>query len=62
MSLAGRVRVMTDDFGQGAYSVRMEWGLIGAQACAADVSLVAHHNRRCSWGLKPPVSSSDLAM
>jgi len=40
MSLAGRVRVMTDDFGQGAYSVRMEWGPIGAQACAADVSLV----------------------
>ena len=22
----------------------------------------AHHNRRCSWGLNPPVSSSDLAM
>jgi len=23
--------------------------------------LAAHHNRRCSWGLKPPVSRSDLA-
>lgn len=22
----------------------------------------AHPNRGCSWGLKPPVSSSDLAM
>ncbi len=23
---------------------------------------LALHNRGCSWGLKPPVSSSDLAM
>ncbi len=22
----------------------------------------AHHNPRCSWGLNPPVSSSDLVM
>jgi len=24
--------------------------------------LLALHDRRCSWGLKPPVSSRDLAM
>ena len=23
---------------------------------------LAHHNRGCSWGLNPPVSSNDLAM
>jgi len=23
--------------------------------------MLAHHNRRCSWGLKPPVSRSDRA-
>ena len=27
-----------------------------------DLTFLAHHNRRCSWGLKPPVSSSDRAM
>ena len=28
----------------------------------APVTILALHNRGCSWGLNPPVSSSDLAM
>jgi hypothetical protein len=27
-----------------------------------EVFMGSHHNRRCSWRLNPPVSSSDLAM
>jgi hypothetical protein len=37
-------------------------GNLGQAAFAAASTFLAHPNRGCSWGLKPPASSSDLAM
>jgi hypothetical protein len=43
-------------------SVVHQVGWNGPSRWAADRIKVALHNRGCSWGRKPPVSSSDLAM
>src|SRR5664280_139438 len=45
------------------HRLRRERGKAGLSrsSLGLGIGIGAHHNRRCSWGLNPPVSRSDLA-